>query len=106
MCPQFLITLGEDPEPKPRHRPSMRVLFRILTPFSGYRCRGTSGQTAHNLWPPNLSIPVRLATSERAELATEEDIPFTSVLEGFVLLLLDGVVTFVDTMPPMYFHHF
>jgi hypothetical protein len=30
--------------------------------------------------------PVRLATTERAELATEEYIPFGHVLEGFVIL--------------------
>ena len=30
--------------------------------------------------------PVRLATTERAELATEEFIPFSAVLEGFVIL--------------------
>jgi 26S proteasome regulatory subunit N1 len=29
---------------------------------------------------------VRLATTERAELATEEFIPFGHVLEGFVIL--------------------
>jgi hypothetical protein len=33
----------------------MRTLFRVLTLFSGCRCRGTSGQTAHNFWLPNLS---------------------------------------------------
>ena len=30
--------------------------------------------------------PVRLGTTERAELATEEYIPYTHVLEGFVIL--------------------
>ena len=30
--------------------------------------------------------PVRLGTTERAELATEEFIPFGHVLEGFVIL--------------------
>ena len=30
--------------------------------------------------------PVRLGTTERAELATEEYIPFAHVLEGFVIL--------------------
>jgi 26S proteasome regulatory subunit N1 len=30
--------------------------------------------------------PVRLGTTERAELATEEFIPFAHVLEGFVVL--------------------
>ena len=30
--------------------------------------------------------PVRLGTTERAELATEEFIPFAHVLEGFVIL--------------------
>lgn len=29
---------------------------------------------------------MRLGTTERAELATEEFIPFASVLEGFVIL--------------------
>ena len=32
------------------------------------------------------STPVRLGTTERAELATEEFIPFAHVLEGFVIL--------------------
>ena len=32
------------------------------------------------------STPVRLGTTERAELATEEYIPFAHVLEGFVIL--------------------
>ncbi|KAJ3191838.1 26S proteasome non-ATPase regulatory subunit 2 B, partial [Dinochytrium kinnereticum] len=32
------------------------------------------------------STPVLLAYSERAELATEEYLPLTSVLEGFVIL--------------------
>jgi 26S proteasome regulatory subunit N1 len=30
--------------------------------------------------------PVRLGTTERAELATEEYIPYAPVLEGFVIL--------------------
>lgn len=30
--------------------------------------------------------PVRLGTTERAELATEEYLPFAHVLEGFVIL--------------------
>lgn len=32
------------------------------------------------------TTPVRLGTTERAELATEEFIPYASNLEGFVIL--------------------
>ena len=32
------------------------------------------------------STPVRLGTTERAELATEEFIPYSNVLENFVIL--------------------
>lgn len=32
------------------------------------------------------TTPVRLGTTERAELATEEFVPFANALEGFVIL--------------------
>ncbi|KAF9239262.1 26S proteasome regulatory complex non-ATPase subcomplex Rpn1 subunit [Melanogaster broomeanus] len=69
MYPRFLITLNEDLE-------SLPVTVRVgqlanLAPISGFQTHQT---------------PVRLGTTERGELATEEYIPYAHVLEGFVIL--------------------
>ncbi|KAN0111781.1 Armadillo-type fold [Russula decolorans] len=76
MYPRFLITLDEDLEPKP-------VTVRVGTAVDVV---GQAGKPRTISGFQTYQTPVRLATSERAELATEEYIPFASVLEGFVLL--------------------
>ncbi|KAH9962205.1 26S proteasome regulatory complex non-ATPase subcomplex Rpn1 subunit [Russula dissimulans] len=76
MYPRFLITLDEDLEPKP-------VTVRVGTAVDVV---GQAGKPRTISGFQTYQTPVRLATTERAELATEEYIPFASVLEGFVLL--------------------
>jgi 26S proteasome regulatory subunit N1 len=95
MYPRFLITLDEELGPKPvtvrvgqvcviylnidislfiLHRPqAVDVVGQAGKP------RTISGFQTHQ-------TPVRLGTTERAELATEEFIPFANVLEGLVIL--------------------
>ncbi|KAJ7234630.1 armadillo-type protein [Mycena haematopus] len=69
MSPSFLITVDEELNSKP-------VTVRV---GQAGKPRTISGFQTHQ-------TPVRLATTERAELATEEFIPFGHVLEGFVIL--------------------
>jgi 26S proteasome regulatory subunit N1 len=93
MYPRFLITLDEDLEPKPVTvrvgTVSLRkhVSFFILIPtFQAVDVVGQAGKPRTISGFQTYQTPVRLATTERGELATEEYIPFASVLEGFVLL--------------------
>jgi 26S proteasome regulatory subunit N1 len=81
--------------------PSRFVLVRYVLPFKLrlYLAHATSRNSSQALdvvgqagKPRTISgfqthqTPVRLGTTERAELATEEFIPFAHVLEGFVIL--------------------
>ncbi|KAG1850147.1 hypothetical protein F4604DRAFT_1809232, partial [Suillus subluteus] len=70
MYPRFLITLDEDLESKPVTVRAVDVVRQAGKP------RTISGFQTHQ-------TPVRLGTTERAELATEEFIPYEHVLEGF-----------------------
>ncbi|KDR72525.1 hypothetical protein GALMADRAFT_252654 [Galerina marginata CBS 339.88] len=76
MYPRFLITLSENLENKPV---TVRVGQAIDVVGQAGKPRTISGFQTHQ-------SPVRLGTSERAELATDEFIPFSHVLEGFVIL--------------------
>jgi 26S proteasome regulatory subunit N1 len=94
MYPRFLITLDEKLENKPV---TVRVgqvcftikLIQLRVPTFCYQAIDVVGQAGK---PRTISgfqthqSPVRLGTTERAELATEEFIPFSHVLEGFVIL--------------------
>ncbi|THH32578.1 hypothetical protein EUX98_g1629 [Antrodiella citrinella] len=76
MYPRFLITLDEELNPLPV---TVRVGQAVDVVGQAGKPRTISGFQTH-------STPVRLGTTERAELATEEFIPFAHVLEGFVIL--------------------
>ncbi|KAI0746883.1 armadillo-type protein [Daedaleopsis nitida] len=76
MYPRFLITLDEDLNTIPA---TVRVGQAVDVVGQAGKPRTISGFQTH-------STPVRLGTTERAELATEEFIPFAHVLEGFVIL--------------------
>jgi 26S proteasome regulatory subunit N1 len=76
MYPRFLITLDEELKAKPV---TVRVGQAVDVVGQAGKPRTISGFQTH-------STPVRMATTERAELATEEWIPFSNVLEGFVIL--------------------
>ncbi|KAJ7770509.1 26S proteasome regulatory complex non-ATPase subcomplex Rpn1 subunit [Mycena metata] len=76
MYPRFLITVDEKLESMPV---TVRVGQALDVVGQAGKPRTISGFQTHQ-------TPVRLATSERAELATEEFIPFGHVLEGFVIL--------------------
>ncbi|KAG6331642.1 hypothetical protein ID866_7447 [Astraeus odoratus] len=76
MYPRFLITLSEDLESLPV---TVRVGQAVDVVGQAGKPRTISGFQTHQ-------TPVRLGTTERAELATEEYIPYAHVLEGFVIL--------------------
>jgi 26S proteasome regulatory subunit N1 len=76
MYPQFLITLDEERNGIPV---TVRVGQALEIVGQAGKPRTISGFQTHQ-------TPVRLGTTERAELATEEYIPFAHVLEGFVIL--------------------
>ncbi|TFK22375.1 26S proteasome regulatory complex, non-ATPase subcomplex, Rpn1 subunit [Coprinopsis marcescibilis] len=76
MYPRFLITLDEELNSVPV---TVRVGQAIDVVGQAGKPRTISGFQTH-------STPVRLGITERAELATEEFIPFSHVLEGFVIL--------------------
>ncbi|CAK5272385.1 unnamed protein product [Mycena citricolor] len=76
MYPRFLITLDEELNAKPV---TVRVGQALDVVGQAGKPRTISGFQTHQ-------TPVRLATTDRAELATEEFIPFSPVLEGFVIL--------------------
>ncbi|KAJ7251696.1 hypothetical protein C8J57DRAFT_1723109 [Mycena rebaudengoi] len=73
MFPRFLITVDEELNSMPV---TVRVGQAIDVVGQAGKPRTISGFQTHQ-------TPVRLATTERAELATEEYIPFGHVLEGF-----------------------
>ena len=76
MYPRFLITLDEKLDSVPV---TVRVGQAVDVVGQAGKPRTISGFQTHQ-------TPVRLGTTERAELATEEFIPFAHVLEGFVVL--------------------
>ncbi|KZT28119.1 26S proteasome regulatory complex non-ATPase subcomplex Rpn1 subunit [Neolentinus lepideus HHB14362 ss-1] len=76
MAPRFLITLDEELNSMPV---AVRVGQAVDVVGQAGKPRTISGFQTH-------STPVRLGTTERAELATEEFIPYAPVLEGFVIL--------------------
>ncbi|KAG8761601.1 proteasome regulatory particle base subunit [Ceratobasidium sp. 428] len=76
MYPRFMITLDENLESIPV---TVRVGQAVDVVGLAGKPRTISGFQTHQ-------SPVRLGTTERAELGTEEYIPFASVLEGFVIL--------------------
>ncbi|CAB5193779.1 unnamed protein product [Rhizophagus irregularis] len=76
MYPRFLITLDEDLNSLPV---TVRVGQAVDVVGQAGRPKTITGFQTH-------STPVLLAHSERAELATEEYISLSHVLEGFVLL--------------------
>ncbi|KAG9077388.1 proteasome regulatory particle base subunit [Ceratobasidium sp. UAMH 11750] len=76
MYPRFMITLDENLESMPV---TVRVGQAVDVVGLAGKPRTISGFQTHQ-------SPVRLGTTERAELGTEEYIPFAAVLEGFVIL--------------------
>lgn len=76
MYPRFLITLDEELKNIPV---TVRVGQAVDVVGQAGKPRTISGFQTHQ-------TPVRVATTERAELGTEEYLPFASVLEGFVIL--------------------
>jgi len=76
MYPRFLITLDEELKNMPV---SVRVGQAVDVVGQAGKPRTISGFQTH-------TTPVRMGTTERAELATEEFIPYAHVLEGFVIL--------------------
>lgn len=73
---RFLITLDTNGEPV---KTSVRVGQAVDVVGQAGKPRTISGFQTHD-------TPVRIATTERAELASEEYISFTHALEGFVIL--------------------
>ena len=76
MYPRFLLTLDENLKPLAT---SVRVGQAVDTVGQAGRPKTITGFQTH-------STPVLLGYSERAELATEEYISLTPVLEGTVLI--------------------
>jgi 26S proteasome regulatory subunit N1 len=76
MYPRFLVTLDEELKPVVV---SVRVGQALDVVGQAGRPKTISGFQTH-------STPVLLAHSERAELATEEYIPLSNVMEGLVIL--------------------
>ncbi|RKO89788.1 armadillo-type protein [Blyttiomyces helicus] len=74
--PRFLMTLDESLKPLPV---TVRVGQAVDVVGQAGRPKTITGFQTH-------STPVLLAFTERAELATEEYLPLTPVLEGFVVL--------------------
>jgi len=76
MYPRFMITLDEELNNLPV---TVRVGQAVEVVGQAGKPRTISGFQTHQ-------TPVRLGTTERAELATEEYFPYAQVLEGFVIL--------------------
>lgn len=76
MYPRFLMTFGEDGKPI---ETSVRVGQAVNIVGQAGKPKSISGFQTH-------ITPVRLGNTERAELASEEFIPYSHVLEGLVIL--------------------
>src|SRR5690606_1448299 len=74
--PRMLITLDENLEPLPV---SVRVGQGVDTVGQAGNPRTITGFQTH-------TTPVLLGFGDRAELATDEYLPLSSILEGFVIL--------------------
>ncbi|KAF8589072.1 26S proteasome regulatory complex, non-ATPase subcomplex, Rpn1 subunit [Ramaria rubella] len=88
MYPRFLITLNEELNNIPV---TVRVGQAVDVVGQAGKPRTISGFQTHQ-------TPVRLGATERAELATEEFLPFAHVLEGFVILQKNPGWETQDTM--------
>ena len=94
MYPRFLITLNEELNSVPvTVRVGQVSIGHALNPLSvtdhilqAVDVVGQAGKPRTISGFQTHQTPVRLGTTERAELATEEFIPFAHVLEGFVIL--------------------
>ena len=94
MYPRFLITLDEELNSVPvtvrvGQVSSMRdsnLRIYCSSYLQAVDVVGQAGKPRTISGFPTHQTPVRLGTTERAELATEEFIPFAHVLEGFVVL--------------------
>jgi 26S proteasome regulatory subunit N1 len=93
MYPRFLITLDEKLENYPVTVRVGQVSFflvdfvsGVLTRFQAIDVVGQAGKPRTISGFQTHQSPVRLGTTERAELATEEYIPFSHILEGLVIL--------------------
>lgn len=94
MYPRFLITLDEELNNLPVtvrvgqvRALSYLVFFPLLIKLmQAVDVVGQAGKPRTISGFQTHQTPVRLGTTERAELATEEFIPFAHVLEGFVVL--------------------
>lgn len=76
MYPRFLITLDAELKALPV---TCRVGQALDVVGQAGKPRTISGFQTHQ-------TPVRLGTTERAELGTEEYLPYANVLEGFVIV--------------------
>merc|ERR1719316_385336 len=90
--PRMLVTLDEDLKPLPV---SMRVGQAVDTVGQAGRPKTITGFQTH-------TTPVLLAAGERAELATDEYLPLSSLLEGVIILRPnpDHVPTTLDDGKP------
>jgi len=95
MYPRFMITLDEELNNIPvtvrvgqvRFSPlHIRLSLLISLILKAVDVVGQAGKPRTISGFQTHSTPVRLGNTERAELATEEFIPFAHVLEGFVVL--------------------
>ncbi|KAG2088368.1 uncharacterized protein F5147DRAFT_587692 [Suillus discolor] len=77
MYPRFLIMLDENLESKP---------ITVRMPGQAVDVIGQAGKLRTISGFQTHQTPVQLGTTERAELTTEEFIPYAHVLEGFVVL--------------------
>lgn len=76
MYPRFLITMDEDLKPLPL---LVRVGQAVEVVAQAGKPKTITGFQTH-------TAPVLIAATERAELASEEYLPITPILEGFVLV--------------------
>ena len=76
MRPRMLVTLDEELKPLPV---SVRVGQAVDTVGQAGRPKTITGFQTH-------TTPVLLAIGERAELASDEYLPLTSLIEGVVIL--------------------
>ena len=94
MYPRFLMTLDEELNniPVTVRVGQVSINFTVISSYisdifpQAVDVVGQAGKPRTISGFQTHSTPVRLGTTERAELATEEYIPFAHVLEGFVIL--------------------
>jgi 26S proteasome regulatory subunit N1 len=96
MFPRFLITLDSDLKELPvtvrvgqvrSNMPESRAYTHAVhVPRKAVDVVGQAGKPRTISGFQTHQTPVRMGTTERAELGTEQYIPFAAVLEGFVIL--------------------